>query len=742
SFTHPSIPVLLSQAIENERMEGKTLKITDFGLAREWHKTTKMSTAGTYAWMAPEVIKSSTFSRGSDVWSYGVLLWELLTGEVPYRGIDGLAVAYGVAVNKLTLPIPSTCPEPFALLMAGGRRDVADDGGDGKMRWMCNSVVGAECWDQDPHHRPSFASILAQLTALEQQVLEEMPQDSFHSLQEDWKLEIQDMFNELRAKEKREEQLAQWEQDVFERELSLLILHMNQDKPNVKKRKGTFKKHKLKGRNSDKISMPQGPEKRQNFLDLASGSSPSFGPRFRAIQLSPSESNRPWGLNSVWTPEAPPSKQANGELRLGHHWTPQSPSSPHKPKVLRLSSQEGGLCMRAKLLEMDSNQNGDSKSDFEEYRPPTPESAPNGLTPKESTGIGLPQGDPESEEVNPPSPLQSPAGSPRGSIGGLIKCTHRAVLEGGALLASVALGRCIETPPAVPPRTNGLPLRLEPAPHGLPSEEDLITFSRSSHLPTPLFDFTLTPPDCEPVPSSPLPHDGQSPAAGVEPPPGEEEAWQCSEMARPGVRTSQIVLDLPMLTEDTSTWDNTRAPSPHLLHPDPWLSSPKMGRVEVSVIPRPRPSPQRSRIDPWSFISTGRTGAGGGGERNRPPPNRTGCPFSNHDPFPTSDYDPFARGSDPFWTPGPPSPFDPFSAPSGTSRSAPCSAQSSPSLSALRAPPLSPSDSSNMGRGGTGGGPRAGPHSDSTKEKKRPRRRQLAGLDPWTSPLLLRHNQF
>uniref|UniRef100_A0A3B3ZY87 mitogen-activated protein kinase kinase kinase n=1 Tax=Periophthalmus magnuspinnatus TaxID=409849 RepID=A0A3B3ZY87_9GOBI len=97
----------------------KTLKITDFGLAREWHKTTKMSAAGTYSWMAPEVIKSSLFSKGSDVWSYGVLLWELLTGEVPYRGIDGLAVAYGVAVNKLTLPIPSTCPEPFAKLMEG-----------------------------------------------------------------------------------------------------------------------------------------------------------------------------------------------------------------------------------------------------------------------------------------------------------------------------------------------------------------------------------------------------------------------------------------------------------------------------------------------------------------------------------------------------------------------------------------------------------------------------------------------
>jgi hypothetical protein len=53
------------------------------------------------------------------VCSYGVLLWELLTGETPYKGIDALAVAYGVAVNKLTLPIPSTCPQAWRELMEG-----------------------------------------------------------------------------------------------------------------------------------------------------------------------------------------------------------------------------------------------------------------------------------------------------------------------------------------------------------------------------------------------------------------------------------------------------------------------------------------------------------------------------------------------------------------------------------------------------------------------------------------------
>ena len=42
-----------------------------------------------------------------------------MTGQVPYHGIENLAVAYGVAMNKLTLPIPSTCPHGFALLMEG-----------------------------------------------------------------------------------------------------------------------------------------------------------------------------------------------------------------------------------------------------------------------------------------------------------------------------------------------------------------------------------------------------------------------------------------------------------------------------------------------------------------------------------------------------------------------------------------------------------------------------------------------
>nr|XP_015194354.1 PREDICTED: mitogen-activated protein kinase kinase kinase 11 [Lepisosteus oculatus] len=307
-----------AQPIENEYMEGKTLKITDFGLAREWHKTTKMSTAGTYAWMAPEVIKSSTFSKGSDVWSYGVLLWELLTGEVPYRGIDGLAVAYGVAVNKLTLPIPSTCPEPFAQLMA-------------------------ECWDQDPHRRPSFASILSQLTALEQQVLEEMPQDSFHSLQEDWKEEIQGMFDELRAKEK--------ELRCREEELKRAALEQ--------------KSHEefLRQREQQLAQWEQDADCDFHFASLP------------GLAVSPSENSRTWGLGSAWTLDSLSSKYPNGERRLAAPWSPQS------PKVLHLSSPDS----RTRLLE---EENAHPRAEGEEPRPAASPSAHNGTVARAYTDRG------------------------------------------------------------------------------------------------------------------------------------------------------------------------------------------------------------------------------------------------------------------------------------------------------------------------------------------------------------------
>jgi serine/threonine protein kinase len=67
-YSYLFFTVLLAEKVENDDISHKTLKITDFGLAREVYHTMSMNAAGTYAWMAPEVIKHSTFSKESDIW--------------------------------------------------------------------------------------------------------------------------------------------------------------------------------------------------------------------------------------------------------------------------------------------------------------------------------------------------------------------------------------------------------------------------------------------------------------------------------------------------------------------------------------------------------------------------------------------------------------------------------------------------------------------------------------------------
>ncbi|ESO01231.1 hypothetical protein HELRODRAFT_81938 [Helobdella robusta] len=226
------------------------LKITDFGLAKEVDGfSTKMSAAGTYAWMAPEVIRHSRYSKKSDVWSFGVVLWELLTGEVPYKGVDTWAVAYGVAVNSLTLPIPSTCPQPFAELMK-------------------------VCWESEADLRPSFTNILLKLEAVSQSSFTNTPDLSFSSMRLNWKQEIEAMFVELRTKDeelknreeelmracqqqklheellvKREQELMEREMSVMERELSIAVqqqLSPLSTQPKINKRRGRFRRSRLK----------------------------------------------------------------------------------------------------------------------------------------------------------------------------------------------------------------------------------------------------------------------------------------------------------------------------------------------------------------------------------------------------------------------------------------------------------------------------------------------------------------
>ncbi|MEQ2199946.1 hypothetical protein XENOCAPTIV_017756, partial [Xenoophorus captivus] len=95
----------------------KVLKICDFGASKFLSHTTHMSLVGTFPWMAPEVIQSLPVSETCDTFSYGVVLWEMLTREIPFKGLEGLQVAWLVVEKNERLTVPSCCPASFAELM-------------------------------------------------------------------------------------------------------------------------------------------------------------------------------------------------------------------------------------------------------------------------------------------------------------------------------------------------------------------------------------------------------------------------------------------------------------------------------------------------------------------------------------------------------------------------------------------------------------------------------------------------
>lgn len=110
--------------------------ICDFGLARLMNDETSSMTreVGTCHWSAPEVLESHSYTNKIDVYSYGILLWELLCQSIPYKGLTPIQVAFAVVQKKERPPIPKDTPKPLKKLIE-------------------------KCWDQDPSKRPEFEFI-------------------------------------------------------------------------------------------------------------------------------------------------------------------------------------------------------------------------------------------------------------------------------------------------------------------------------------------------------------------------------------------------------------------------------------------------------------------------------------------------------------------------------------------------------------------------------------------------------
>eukprot|EP00602_Paraphysomonas_sp_CaronLab_P000257 CAMPEP_0185031708 /NCGR_PEP_ID=MMETSP1103-20130426/19325_1 /TAXON_ID=36769 /ORGANISM="Paraphysomonas bandaiensis, Strain Caron Lab Isolate" /LENGTH=500 /DNA_ID=CAMNT_0027567323 /DNA_START=395 /DNA_END=1897 /DNA_ORIENTATION=- len=114
--------------------EGRA-KIADFGLSCVISAGQEPTAeTGTYRWMAPEVIRHESYSLAADVYSFGILFWELLSRSQPFAGLSPIQAAFGVAKNNLRPPIP---------------RDI-----NPRLK-----AILTRCWHPDPTSRPSFHNL-------------------------------------------------------------------------------------------------------------------------------------------------------------------------------------------------------------------------------------------------------------------------------------------------------------------------------------------------------------------------------------------------------------------------------------------------------------------------------------------------------------------------------------------------------------------------------------------------------
>ncbi|XP_031478420.1 serine/threonine-protein kinase EDR1-like isoform X1 [Nymphaea colorata] len=148
---HTSVPTIVHRDLKSPNLlvdENWNVKVCDFGLSRMKHNTflSSKSTAGTPEWMAPEVLRNEPSNEKCDVYSFGVILWELATLRMPWSGMNPMQVVGAVGFQNRRLEIPKEVDPLVARII-----------------W--------ECWQTDPNLRPSFAQLATALEPLQQLVM-------------------------------------------------------------------------------------------------------------------------------------------------------------------------------------------------------------------------------------------------------------------------------------------------------------------------------------------------------------------------------------------------------------------------------------------------------------------------------------------------------------------------------------------------------------------------------------------
>jgi len=84
-------------------------KICDFGISRLIDpKTIMTGNVGTVAWVAPEIFEQKKYNEKADVYSFGIILWELMSESVPFSNISSFSIPIAVIKGERP-PFPNDC---------------------------------------------------------------------------------------------------------------------------------------------------------------------------------------------------------------------------------------------------------------------------------------------------------------------------------------------------------------------------------------------------------------------------------------------------------------------------------------------------------------------------------------------------------------------------------------------------------------------------------------------------------
>jgi serine/threonine protein kinase len=138
NYLHSLQPVIVHRDLKPSNLlvdENYHVKVADFGFARIKEENATMTRCGTPCWTAPEILRGEKYDERADVFSFGVIMWQVVTRKEPFAGRNFMGVSLDVLEGKRP-QIPNDVPADLSKLMR-------------------------KCWHASAEKRPSVEDVVA-----------------------------------------------------------------------------------------------------------------------------------------------------------------------------------------------------------------------------------------------------------------------------------------------------------------------------------------------------------------------------------------------------------------------------------------------------------------------------------------------------------------------------------------------------------------------------------------------------